>query len=240
MGWPVHADRYLQAASLAALLAWLAPTAQAEEASYCVTCSNPNQTYRCRVVGEGAGANDAAKLYCIIRTAKEGHHSACSAERKTAANCPGVEKVYTYDGPSIPAEIASDPRVKSLSNRIERNQQAFAKPQSGGAPKTLFELGGRAVSASREGWRNARTKIGGSANDAQAPPSSGEPAPTLNAPAHTASIPPTAPASTPAPKSSAQAAPSAASHARACAACGLCSATAPMPRAARCNDNRLD
>jgi hypothetical protein len=184
MGWPVHVGKCLQAAGLAAALACLASAASADEASYCVTCANPNQTYRCRVVGDGAGVSDAAKLYCIIRTAKEGHHSSCSAESKTA-NCPGIEKVYTYDGPSIPAEIASDPRVKSLAGRIAHDQQAFAKPQTGGAPKTLFELGGRAVNASRDSWRNARARIGGTEQE-QAAPSASQPPLPLNAPASAA------------------------------------------------------
>ncbi len=176
----IRTGSILQAAGLAALLAWLAPPAFAGEASYCITCANPSQSYRCRVVGDGAKANDAAKLYCIIRTAKEGHHSSCSAER-SVANCAGVEKVYNYEGPSIPDEITSDPRAKSLANQVARDQQAFAKPKEGAAPKTMVELGGRAVSASRQGWRNARARIGGSESD-PVPPPNGQPPLPLNAP----------------------------------------------------------
>src|SRR5262249_18478071 len=77
--------------------------------------------------------------------------------------CHGIEKVYAYDGPSIPADIASDPRVE----RVQQEQREFEKPK-GQAPQTLVELTGRAVSASRQGWRNARERLGGS-SDAQQP-----------------------------------------------------------------------
>jgi hypothetical protein len=151
-------------------------------------------------------------LYCIIRTAKEGHHSSCSVER-AAANCAGLEKVYNYEGPSIPAEIASDPRAKSLADRIAHDQQAFAKPKEGAAPKTLFELGGRAVSASRQGWRNARDRIGGGSENAAATPPTPEAQPPLplnaaatHPSATTASAAPSQPAvkssATPMPKTS--------------------------------------
>ena len=145
----------------AGLIACGVPFAAADEASYCITCTGPDQTYVCKVVGEDARPSDALKLYCVIRTAKEGNHASCSAER-SSAGCKGVEKVYSYDGPLIPPDIASDPRVKRFVDKVAHDQQAFAKPK-GEAPKTLAELTGRAVSASRQGWRNARAAIGGSA-----------------------------------------------------------------------------
>ena len=147
-------------ASCAAILMCLAASARAGEASYCVTCTGPDQTYRCRVTGEGSKPSDALKLYCVIRTAKEGHHASCSAENATPA-CAGVEKVYSYDGPAIPDDLAQDPRVKSLMNRINHDNEAFDKPKGQG-PQTMVELTGRALSASRQGLRNARSALGGS------------------------------------------------------------------------------
>ena len=58
----------------AVAFAALAPAA-AEGASYCVTCTGPDQTYVCNVTGEGTRRTDALKLYCIVRTAKEGGHA---------------------------------------------------------------------------------------------------------------------------------------------------------------------
>ncbi len=151
---------------IVALATCLATSAYAGEASYCVTCTGPDQVYRCRVTGEGSKPSDALKLYCVIRTAKEGHHTSCSAENATSA-CAGPEKVYAYDGPDID-QIAQDPRVKTLMKRVEHDNQAFDKPKAQGqAPQTMVELTGRALSVSRQGLRNARSALTGSHEDAQ-------------------------------------------------------------------------
>jgi hypothetical protein len=151
---------------MVALATCLATSALAGEATYCVTCMGPDQVYRCRVTGEGSKPNDALKLYCVIRTAKEGHHASCSAENATPA-CAGPEKIYAYDGPDID-QIAQDPRVKNLMKRVEHNNKVFDKPKAEGqAPQTMVELTGRALSASRQGLRNARSALTGSHEDAQ-------------------------------------------------------------------------
>jgi len=161
----------LRALSLAAIAAGLSlcavTMASADQASYCVTCKNPDQTYVCRVDVGGSRASDALKLYCIIRTAKEGHHASCAAERDSPA-CRGVEKVYSYDGP-MPEDIASDPRIKHFTDKIKRDQQTFDTKPKGDQPKTLVELTGRAVSASRKGLRNARGALGGSSQSSDQP-----------------------------------------------------------------------
>ena len=164
MTWQVCQRSLLHAAFAAGLLAWAAPSSMAGEAAYCITCTGPDQTYVCRVMAGGSKPSDALKLYCVIRVAKEGHHASCSAERSSPA-CNGVEKVYSYDGP-MPEDFASDPRVKQLTDKVEQDQAAFDKPKADGkAPKTLVELGGRAVSASRQGLRNARHALGGSSQE---------------------------------------------------------------------------
>jgi hypothetical protein len=180
------------AALVAVVLAPTLPAAQAGEASFCVTCQGPDQTYLCRVTGEGSEQSDAFKLYCIVRTAKEGHHASCAATGKVQG-CAGEVKTYSYNGPSLPDAVAQDPRVQKLVKRIERNQAAFAKPKpKGDEPKTLVELTSRAMSASRQRWRNT---FGGDqepppsvATDARTalPPPGQSPAP----PMQTASVPP--------------------------------------------------
>ena len=181
MGWQFNARPLERTVLAACAFAWLAPPALAAEASYCVTCKSPDQTYRCRVTSDGPTAADTLKLYCIIRTAQEGKHSSCSAERKTAG-CGGGEKVYTFDGAAISSQIASDPRVRNAIQQVQREQDAFAKPK-GNAPKTVVELGGRAVSASRQGWQNARARIGGGSS------ASSQPAPSAAPPPHAAPLP---------------------------------------------------
>jgi hypothetical protein len=152
-------------AGFAACAGLPAGPAVAGEVAYCVTCTGPDQTYLCKVVGEGSRPNDALKLYCIIRTAKEGNHASCKAKRDLEG-CVGQAKVYSYEGPSLPAEIASDPRAKKIMGKLAREQKKFEKPKGEG-PQTMVELTGRAFSASRQGWRNARSALGGSSGESQ-------------------------------------------------------------------------
>jgi hypothetical protein len=84
---------------------------------------------------------------------------------RSDASCRGIEKVYSYDGPMIP-DIASDPGVQTFTDKEGHDQRAFEKPK-GEAPQTMVELGGRAVSASRQGLRNARAALGGSSDASQ-------------------------------------------------------------------------
>jgi hypothetical protein len=164
MGRHFCSTRVSLAAFATGLIACAASLALADDARYCVTCKNPDQTYVCHVTGESARPNDALKLYCVIRTAKEGNHASCSAERSDAS-CRGIEKVYSYDGPMIP-DIASDPGVQTFTDKEGHDQRAFEKPK-GEAPQTMVELGGRAVSASRQGLRNARAALGSSSDASQ-------------------------------------------------------------------------
>lgn len=144
------------------------PAANAASIDYCVTCKGPDETYRCRVQGSGATQSDALKLYCVVRTAKEGGHASCSAKR-AGAGCVGLVKVYQYDGPALPA--TADPRLRQLNERVERDGRAFDE-KSGGQPKSLFELGDRAYDASKRGLRNAGSAVGLGASEpkAAAPP----------------------------------------------------------------------
>lgn len=168
MSWHFNTGSLGRTLVTACAFACLAPAALAADASYCITCKNPDQTYRCRVTSEAPTAADALKLYCIIRTAQDGKHSSCSADRKPNG-CGGEEKVYAFDGAALSSQVASDPRVRNVIEEVQRRQQPFAEPK-GNAPKTMFELGGRAVSASRQGWQNARSRISGSSADTEPAP----------------------------------------------------------------------
>ncbi|MGH6824521.1 hypothetical protein [Methyloceanibacter sp.] len=160
-----HASRLSSAAPFAAAMLFCAPPGAEAGDAYCVTCKGPDQIYLCRVNGDVR--SDAAKLYCVVRTAKEGGHASCSA-REATAGCNGVEKIYSYDGPAIPDGLAEDPRFKKVLGRIEKEQKAFDKEDE---HKSLVEVTGQAVSASRRGWRNMRASITGrnEANQASVP-----------------------------------------------------------------------
>jgi hypothetical protein len=142
-------------------------SAAAGDAAFCVTCSGPDQTYLCHVTGEDVRQDDALKLYCIVRTAKEGGHASCGA-RNEVANCPGVTKVYAYDGPSLPAGTG---QAETVEAGIDEAFDQQAEEETG--PSTLVEATGRAYSASRRGMRNVRARFGrGEAEEQAALPSS--------------------------------------------------------------------
>ena len=82
----------LHLAGFAVAVFTVASPASAEEATYCLTCTGPDQTYLCRVSAGGAKPSDALKLYCVIRTAKEGNHASCSAVRGSA--CNGIHLMF--------------------------------------------------------------------------------------------------------------------------------------------------
>lgn len=166
-----HASRFgLTAPLAAALFLGALPTAEAGDAAYCVTCEGPDQTYFCRVTGEDVSRSDAVKLYCVVRTAKEGGHSSCAA-RDASAGCGGIERTYSYDGPTIPQDIAEDPRVKKLMDHVQKEQKAFDREDR----KSLVEVTGQAVSASRRGIRNMRASITGRDEPEQPAPQSSPP-----------------------------------------------------------------
>ena len=143
--------------------------------------------------------------------------------------CNGVEKVYSYNGP-LPADIASDPRVKKFIDKVEHDQRT--SEAEGRSPKTLVELTGRAISASRQGFRNARSALGGSSQPTDQP-LTGEPLPLDQSPAPLAAEnAPDGSLDAPRRQSSARSAASAVSPARATAASCRSSAIAAASRLA--------
>ena len=143
----------------AAALAWFAPSAQAASADYCVTCKNPDEIYRCRVTGVGSKPSDALKLYCVIRMAKEGNHASCAAEKATTA-CVGLVKVYNYDGPALPEDLTSDPRVRRLEQKVERSQQDLREAEGQRAEIAVRVGRPRGRVPRSKGLRNAGSAIG--------------------------------------------------------------------------------
>jgi hypothetical protein len=104
--------------ALGDLFAFLVGPASAGEATYCLTCTSPDQTYLCRVTGEAARQNELFKLYCIARTARKGRHASCAAIG-SPENCHGKMRIFKYHGPSIPTALADNPRVKRFISKAE-------------------------------------------------------------------------------------------------------------------------
>jgi hypothetical protein len=160
------------------------PSAAAKDAAFCVTCRGPDQTYLCRVTG--APRSDALKLYCVIRTAKEGGHASCGA-RDDAEGCPGVLKEYAYTGPDLPAGFAVKEEIPGAPTPLQDTAERK------GGPKTLAE----AIAASRRGIRRYRESRRREREQEQAPLPADSPAAALpEVPTEAAaSAPPAPPAS---------------------------------------------
>jgi hypothetical protein len=142
------------------LLAGAGSGARAGETAFCVTCKGPDETYVCKVNTDLRGQTDALKLYCVVRTAKEGGHASCSA-RDDVAGCNGVTKTYSFDVPDLPATLAADPRVKKFNNYVAREQKKFRQDDQ---PSQSL------VGVSRRGIRNLRASLGGDGEPKPAPP----------------------------------------------------------------------
>ncbi len=188
----VLAPRRFALAGASAILVSLALPAFASEAEFCVRCSKPDQTYRCKVKGVGPQYSDAAKLFCVLTTTKTEGHAKCTASKDP--NCQGVVKVYDYGGMPLPGAIDKNESVQQYKDRVSREQQKFATPEEQGRP-TLFDLGKGVISGtkSRFGYGSEETTAP-SAPPPQAPapvPQAAPPAaaPSASAPAATAAAP---------------------------------------------------
>jgi len=163
--------------ALAASIAAVPGAVYAGTVEYCVTCKSPNAAYRCRLQGSGVTQSDAFKLYCVVRTTKEGNHASCAAKKNP--NCPGVVKVYNYEGPTLPGNVTGDRRLQDMNRRVEEQNRAF-EDNRGDKPNSLFELGGKAYDASRRGLQGAGAAIGlgaGAQKQQAAPPPAAPPPP---------------------------------------------------------------
>jgi hypothetical protein len=135
------------------------PEAAADQSELCIVCSQPAQTYRCRVdTANASPGKEALRLYCIFRTAKDGSHKSCAAQRNADSACEGPVKAYSYAGPEIPEKLRSTVRKmrenRTGDDRFGDNRPADAPLREDGPPETLVEMGSRAVDAGRQGVRS--------------------------------------------------------------------------------------
>jgi len=134
----------------------------AETRQYCVVCDGPEQTYLCQVNTPGNSSSDKGlQLYCIIKMSKEGDHKSCAVRNDTSAVCAGPVRTYTLTAPEISPKLRSAAeKIRKSRNRAMDNQETLTEQKSE-EPKTLLDMTGRAVKASRKGLKNTRQAIGG-------------------------------------------------------------------------------
>lgn len=145
------------------LLAIPVGPAASEPRQYCVTCKDPDQTYICQVdSGQATPTDEGMRLFCIIRTSKDGGHRTCAVNTNSIAGCSGTVRTYSFKAPEIPQDVRETMRRHRETPDTNQDPQGLP-PQKGGEPETLIDLTGRAVGASREGIKNSGEAVGGAA-----------------------------------------------------------------------------
>ncbi len=118
---------------------------QAQE--YCVTCIEPNATYRCQIAGARPGLSQSLQVACITALAKSGRHATCAIKSGvTVFECDGRIETVAVGSPAsddaAPAAVVVPPPPP-----------APADPAA--PPKTMLEAAKRAQVATDAGMRKA-------------------------------------------------------------------------------------
>lgn len=146
--------------------ALLAPrNSWSQSQQYCVVCNSPDQTYLCQVNTPRNNQGDKGmQLFCIIEISKDGGHKSCAVRDSASAVCTGPVKTFTFQDPAISSQIKSAAE-KIRNSRNPANDIQDAPPnQNRGEPKTLIEMTGRAVKASRNSLKNTGQAVSGAAS----------------------------------------------------------------------------
>ena len=126
---------------------------QAQNTStYCIRCTEPEQTYQCAVTAPAQNADSALQLYCIVAIAKDLGHSSCGVRKTAQQACMGRVVTYRYDGPVLQNNSPYSSIVKSLTGPSPKAEE---KAPDNGEPKTLVEFTSRTIKASQKGLANA-------------------------------------------------------------------------------------
>lgn len=160
-----HHRKYL-VALFTALCVFMAQAgvAAADQRQFCVVCTEPAQTYVCEVRTPNTTPGDKGmRLFCIIRTSKDGGHRSCKVDDRDISQCAGPVKAYTFEAPKLSPEARSAiQRYRGRSSTPET--QTNVPAQKGGEPKTLIDLTRRAARNSKEKLKDSGEVVGNTAD----------------------------------------------------------------------------
>lgn len=165
-------------------------TAKAED--YCVVCVHPSSMYRCEIEGSpaGRGSDPKAQLRCITELAKRGGHESCLVSKSAPVPCPGLTVVLAPQeaGPSVgeahppirdggAGTPVTEAPVSGESAAPETPEAATPAPGGApaiagapkndpAAPKTVQELAGQTVEATKDSISKAGSAVTGTAEKA--------------------------------------------------------------------------
>ena len=132
-------------------------SARAQETDYCISCTNPDQTYICRVTAQN-GQSQGQQLFCIMNIARENSHDSCKAAAQQGS-CSGTLVLYDVSNlapaPTPPtaseATAAATPPAQAAGNMGHATVKQANKKQ---APKTLVEFTKKTAKNTNKGFKN--------------------------------------------------------------------------------------
>lgn len=159
------------------------PSARAED--YCVTCSEPTATYRCRIEGPVSGGTGSHQFSCIKDIAQRAGHAACTVSQTMEGECAGTDWIVPQDaaaidpadpratGPEMPREQAPAPSRAATPGSAPAPAAA-----TGNAPQHYVPPRASATRAAPDGQDAARSQpnIQTNGSDTNAESAVGEPA----------------------------------------------------------------
>jgi hypothetical protein len=163
----MHARQPLALAALCGGLAVAAASlAHAQNTTVCVTCVEPNRTYVCTVrTPDNNPGLGALQLYCIARAAREEGHKTCSVRKQADGRCSGIEKLYTYRGPALPADVRAALDRQAEKQATVPEATPLAPEGRRAPPETLVEMTSRAGSTAGEAVKGVAKGTGTAARE---------------------------------------------------------------------------
>ncbi|MCF6198263.1 MAG: hypothetical protein L3J67_02490 [Hyphomicrobiaceae bacterium] len=115
---------------------------------YCIKCTNPGETYICRVVSNSNSAQ-GKQLLCIMNIAREHGHDSCAATTQSQS-CSGVLVQYEVSG-----TMTTPGPPRPVNSALATPSQTAPPQRTTGEPRTLVEFTKKATKATKKSFKSA-------------------------------------------------------------------------------------
>jgi hypothetical protein len=126
---------------------------------YCVSCTQPEATYRCVIIDARPGNAQPLQVSCLTALARDGGHAQCSVKRGvTIFECDApVKRVSVGTDPKASVPVDGAPVLQPTPVVVAPPQPAAVDPAA--PPKTLLEAAQRASRAADDKVRENNEKL---------------------------------------------------------------------------------
>lgn len=155
--------KYAIAAASFGLTFAVAASARAQEV--CVTCSDPDVSYKCSVkdaekASQVRGATKALEFLCITELARQGGHRSCRASRDYVGPCLGQQRQIDVTRSSEPQGQTAGTEPPDAERPAEEPRRAAGQP-----PRTLEEMAREGMQKSKQQFDAVDTSMKQAAKD---------------------------------------------------------------------------